>query len=349
MFYNKVSKKHPCNREHSKRKSPRAQPVPCHRKKTSAGSQWPGKKWMLSPPTHFCLLWHKPSSPLPTTSQLNSDRRHRGLKQNFLNTISPKDMALCWHAFTWGFSSASQNCYLSWHCTEGQSSLCLRHGEAASSHWLWRHESSRKLLRAQLTRPLLKTRTSVTADLGWDIVQVGTRTVRSLGNSSGIGGDRGWVMASLHLLESFSPLNEWSTLSVLPWRLSEAYQWNDKTKNETLVQLGAGVAVIRESEQCISRSTGLNGAKWNQVELLLLVRVILQDLAGKLFPTAAMDRMLIPSPALTHWHFASGIFSCLLKHGANLPPSPGAALTSAPHSRQRRAGSFLLARGVKPM
>lgn len=238
------------------------------------------------------------------------------------------------------------------HGTALRGSPCMGHGEAASSPLFWRHETSRNLLRAQLTRPLLRTRTSVTAGLGWNIIQVGTSTVRSLGNScvcSGIEEDRGWVIASLHLLENPSPLNEWRTTRVFPWRLSEAYQWNDKTKTKTLVQLGAGVPAIRENEQCISRSTGLNGAKWNQVELLLLVRVILQDLAGKLLQTAAMDRMLIPSPALTHWHLASGIFSCLLKHGANLPPSPGAALTSAPHSRQRRAGSFLLARGVKPM
>lgn len=40
------------------------------------------------------------------------------------------------------------------------------------------------MLRAQLTRPLLRTRSSVTAGLGWNIIQVGTRLVRSLGNSS---------------------------------------------------------------------------------------------------------------------------------------------------------------------
>lgn len=70
----------------------------------------------------------------------------------------------------------------------------------------WRHETSRKLLRAQLTRPLLRTRAIVTAGLGWDTIQV----VRSLGNStvSGTGGGRGWVIASLYLLESSSPLNE---------------------------------------------------------------------------------------------------------------------------------------------
>lgn len=233
-------------------------------------------------------------------------------------------MALSWHAFTWGFLSASQNCYLPWHCTEGQFSLCLRHGEAAPSRLFGRHETSRKLLRAQLTRPLLRTRTSVTAGSGWNTIQVGTRIARSLRNScvcSGIGGDRGWIIASLHLLESPSPLSECRTMSVLPWRLSEAYQWNDKTKTKTLVQLGAGVPVMRESEQSISSSAGLNGAKWNQVELLLLVRVILQDLAGKLLQATAMDRMLIPSPALSHWHFASGIFSCLLEHGASLPLS----------------------------
>lgn len=102
--------------------------------------------------------------------------------------------------------------------------VCMGH---ASNNLFWRHETSRNLLRAQLTRPLLGTRTSVTAGLGWNIIQVGTSTVRSRGNScvcSGIGGDGGWVIASLHLLESPSPLNEWRTTRVLPWRLSEAYQ-----------------------------------------------------------------------------------------------------------------------------
>lgn len=54
-------------------------------------------------------------------------------------------------------------------------------------------------------------------------------------------------------------------------------------------------------------------AKWSKMKsgsaAAPCKRVILQDLAGKLFQTAATDRMLILSPALSHpltfskWHF----------------------------------------------
>lgn len=182
-------------------------------------------------------------------------------------------MALSWHASTWGFLSASQNCYLPWHCSEGQPSPWMRHGEAAPSLF-WRQENSRKLLRAQLGRPLLRTRTSVTAGLGWNIIQAGTRLVRALGIAL-CAWELGEIKAGeLHLCTSWRALLHSESITVLPWRLSAAFQWNDKTKNEIWVQLGAGarVPVMRESELCISRSAGLNGAKWNQVALLLLLR-----------------------------------------------------------------------------
>lgn len=83
------------------------------------------------------------------------------------------------------------------------------------------------------------------------------------------------------------------------------------------------VLVARQSEQCVSRSIGLNGAKRNQAALLLLARVILQDVAGKLLRSTAMDSTLVLCPALSPIGIFQMAFSlCLLKHGASLPPFP---------------------------
>ena len=75
-------------------------------------------------------------------------------------------------------------------------------------------ETNRKLVSAQLTRGTkFRTRTSMTAGLKWNMIQVKTWTwlINPLGDgciSSGSGGVRGWVIAFLYLLERPSLHND---------------------------------------------------------------------------------------------------------------------------------------------